>query len=72
LHSPGLPAIEWFVAMTDGYDAIAGQYQVSIHHVRKAPDNDVTDFRSKVALAVFIEKTDRGSVHALKPAPVFA
>jgi hypothetical protein len=55
--------------MTDGYYAIARQHQVSIHHVRKAPDNDMTDFRSKTASAVFIKKTDRGSVHALKPAP---
>lgn len=63
---------EWFVAAANGYDAVAGQHKVCIHHVGQAAYNYVAYFRSKAAAAFLVKETDRSAVHALQAAAVLA
>jgi hypothetical protein len=69
---PPLFVFEWFVTMANGHDAVTRHHQVCIHHVRQAPDNDVANFRDKVAATFPVKEADRSAVHALQAAAVLA
>jgi hypothetical protein len=63
---------EWFVTMTNGYDTVARQHYIAIHHVSKPSDNDVADFGSKRAAAIAVKKADCCAVDTLATASVLA
>ena len=58
--------------MANSDDAVTGEHQVGIHHVRQSPYNDMADFRAEYAPAFPVKKADCCTVDAFESAAISA